>query len=44
MVFKGSGECADVVWSLFGLSMPAWVVISLLGVGAAGVWNNLRKQ
>lgn len=42
MIFKGSGECAEVVWSFLGLSMPAWVVISLLGLGAASVWNNLR--
>ncbi len=43
MVFKGSGECADVVWSFLGLSMPAWVVISVGGLGIAGIWNNLRK-
>ncbi len=42
MVFKGSGECADVVWSFLGLSMPAWVVISMLGLGIAGIWNNMR--
>lgn len=44
MVFKGSGECADILWSFLGLSMPEWVVISLLSVGTAGIWNNLRKQ
>ncbi len=43
MVFKGSGECADVVWSFLGLSMPSWVFISLLVLGGAGLWNNLRK-
>ncbi len=43
MVFQGSGECADVVWSFLGLSMPAWVVISVGGLGIAGIWNNLRK-
>ena len=43
MVFKGSGECADVVWSFLGLSMPAWVLISVGGLGIAGIWNNLRK-
>jgi len=43
MVFEGSGECADVVWSFLGLSMPAWVLVSVLGLGIAGVWNNLRK-
>jgi disulfide bond formation protein DsbB len=42
MIFKGSGECAEILWSFLGLSMPTWVVISLLGLGTAGVWNNLR--
>ena len=42
MIFKGSGECAEVVWRLLGLSMPAWVFIGLIGLGVAGVWNNLR--
>jgi len=42
MVFEGSGECAEIVWSLFGLSMPAWVAVCLLLLGAGGLWNNLR--
>ena len=43
MVFKGSGECAEIDWQLLGLSMPAWVLIALLGLGSAGIWNNLRR-
>ena len=43
LIFKGSGECADVVWRLFGLSMPTWVVIGLSGLLIYGVWNNLRR-
>lgn len=43
MVFTGSGECASTDWSLLGLSMPAWVLIAIVGLGAAGFWNNLRK-
>lgn len=43
MVFEGSGECAEVVWNFLGLSMPAWVFVCLVTLGAAGVWNNLRK-
>ncbi len=42
-IFKGSGECADIVWQFFGLSMPTWVVIGLGGLGIAGIWNNFRK-
>lgn len=43
LIFKGSGECADVVWRLLGLSMPTWVIIGLGGLGIAGIWNNLRN-
>ncbi len=43
MIFKGSGECAEVAWRLLGLSMPTWVVIGLAGLGIAGVWNLLRR-
>lgn len=40
MVLAGSGECAKVEWRLLGLSMPAWVLIALIGLGAFGVvWN-----
>lgn len=43
MVFKGSGECADVAWSFLGLSMPAWVLVWMIGLGGAGIWNQLRR-
>lgn len=44
LIFEGSGECADVSWRFLGLSMPAWVLISVLLLGGAGIWNNLRRQ
>jgi disulfide bond formation protein DsbB len=44
LIFEGSGECAEVVWRLLGLSMPTWVVIGLGGLGIAGIWNNFRKS
>ncbi len=43
MVFTGSGECASSDWSLLGLSMPAWVLIAVLAMGAVGIWNNIRR-
>jgi disulfide bond formation protein DsbB len=43
MVFSGSGECAEVSWSLLGLSMPAWVLIAVTALGLFGVVANLRK-
>jgi disulfide bond formation protein DsbB len=43
LVFTGPGDCAAIDWSLLGLSMPAWVLIALTVLTAAGVWNNLRR-
>ena len=43
MVFSGSGECANVDWSFIGLSMPAWVILSLSVLAIFGVWSNLRS-
>ena len=43
MIFEGSGECAAVAWKFLGLSMPAWVLISIVGLGAFGLWNGLRR-
>ena len=44
MVFTGSGECAEVDWSLLGLSMPAWVLICIVGLAGVGFWNNLHAS
>ncbi len=41
MVFTGSGECAEISWIFLGLSMPAWVLISLVGLSIWAIWGNL---
>ncbi len=43
-VLSGSGECAEVDWSLFGLSMPGWVLIAFSGLVLWGFWANLRRS
>ncbi len=45
MVFTGSGECAEINWTLLGLSMPAWVLIWFVILGALAItanWNRVR--
>lgn len=42
MAFTGTGDCAEVDWAFLGLSMPAWVGICFIGLGALGVWANWR--
>lgn len=39
-VFTGSGECAEVVWSFLGLSMPAWVLVWMIALGLGGLAAN----
>ena len=43
MIFKGSGQCAEVSWRFLGLTMPAWVLICLVLLGAVGIWNQVRR-
>lgn len=43
-VLTGSGECAKVTWRLLGLSMPAWVLMAAVGLGAGGVLLNWRPR
>ena len=42
-VFRGSGECAEIVWQFLGLSMPGWVLVWMTVLGVAGIWNNFRR-
>lgn len=42
LVLTGSGECADVVWSFLGLSMPSWALVWFVLLSALAVvanWN-----
>ncbi len=43
MIFKGSGECADIDWVFLGLSMPAWTLVWIVGLGGFGILANLRR-
>jgi disulfide bond formation protein DsbB len=46
MVFTGSGECHTINWSFLGLSMPFWVGIWFVALGAlivAANWARLAR-
>lgn len=43
-VLTGSGECARITWTMFGLSMPGWVLISVLVLTAVGVLATWRPK
>jgi protein dithiol:quinone oxidoreductase len=43
MIFTGSGECHTINWTFLGLSMPGWVFLWFLGLGALAVAANWRR-
>lgn len=43
MIFTSSGECAEVNWTFLGLSMPAWVFIWFVALGALALAANWRR-
>ncbi|RPG48991.1 MAG: disulfide bond formation protein B [Gammaproteobacteria bacterium TMED1] len=32
IILEGDGSCAEVVWSLFGISIPGWTLIGFIGL------------
>ena len=42
MVLQGDGSCAEVVWSLFGISIPGWTLIGFIGLILLGLFQVLR--
>jgi disulfide bond formation protein DsbB len=43
MVFTGSGECAKINWTFLGFSMPSWVLVWFLILGALIIAANWRR-
>jgi disulfide bond formation protein DsbB len=43
-VLTAGGECSVINWKFLGLSMPFWVLLFAVVVGAAGVWLNARLR
>jgi disulfide bond formation protein DsbB len=43
-VLTGSGECGKLDWTLLGLSMPWWVLISLVVLGSWAVLVNIAAR
>jgi len=42
-VLRGSGSCAEVIWSFMGLSMPNWTLIWYVGLGCVTLWVAYRQ-
>ena len=43
-VLTGSGQCATIDWTLLGLSMPAWVLIAIVGLALWAALAAFRRR
>jgi len=43
-VLRGSGSCAEVVWSFMGMSMPMWTFAWYTGLGLLTLWVVYRRS
>ena len=44
MVLSGDGNCAEVVWSFMGISIPGWTLVGFIGLIALAGYQVLRKD
>ncbi len=42
MVLVGDGSCAEVAWSLLGISIPGWALVGFIGLVTLGLFQAFR--
>jgi protein dithiol:quinone oxidoreductase len=43
ILLRGDGNCAQVQWTLLGISIPGYTLLAFLCLAALGVWQLIRK-
>lgn len=43
VILRGSGECAEVAWSLFGISIPGWTLIAFIAFACLSLLLFFRR-
>ena len=44
MLLKGDGNCAEVLWTLLGISMPGWVLVAFTGLLLISLYQWFRPK
>lgn len=44
LMFNGSGECADILWTFLGLSIPGWTLVAFLGLATLSLLQRWNKS
>ncbi|MBE7374630.1 disulfide bond formation protein B [Pseudomonas lopnurensis] len=44
LVLHGTAECAEVSWTLLGLSIPEWSLLAFIAMAILCIWQLLRRD
>ena len=44
VLLRGDGNCAEVVWTFLGISIPGWTLVAFIGLAAINVWQIARSR
>ena len=44
ILLRGDGNCAEVQWTLLGISIPGYTLMAFVGLALLGVWQLSRKS
>ncbi|WP_407294695.1 disulfide bond formation protein B [Stutzerimonas zhaodongensis] len=44
LVLHGTAECAEVSWTLLGMSIPEWTLLAFIAMTVFGIWQLLRRD
>jgi len=43
LMLNGTGECAEVLWTFLGLSIPGWTLIAFIGLASLSLFQLINK-
>jgi disulfide bond formation protein DsbB len=44
VLLRGDGNCAEVQWALFGISIAGWTLVAFVGLIGFNLWQLLRRN
>lgn len=44
VLLRGNGNCAEVVWTLFGVSIPGWTLVAFIMLAGISIWQFSRAS
>lgn len=43
LMLNGTGECADILWTFLGLSIPGWTFVAFIGLAGLSLFQLINK-